>query len=415
MSLLARVLSRFGIGRLGQNAAYASIGLGTRAAIQAGYLILLSRWMGAQGYGLFAGSVAVVIIIALVSGWGISIVATQRVAREPGRAHALWATAIVQVAVSGFLLIVVLMLGSSFALMERVNIHSMLLLGVAELIALPLVQVVTSFCMALDRGASAAVSMCLVPAFRLLAMLCAVVAGVAGTPAHVAFLHFAGSIVGMLCGIFLIARIVGAPAWRNRLPLWNATTEGTRYAIGALVGTSYQEVDKVLLLQILGATVVGTYAAAFRVMSVFVLPIAALMGAALPRLFAAHGTSNYSRLLRMVALAAIGYAVAASVGAMLVSPFMPLVFGSGYVVSTRYLLMLSPWAVVFALHQSAAVGLTSTDRQGARVVVESLGLAIVVGVNLGLLRTLGAAASVSALLIAEIFMAVGCWLVMRRR
>lgn len=412
---LERLMARLGIGRLGQNTLLSTAGLSTRAVIQAGYLIVLSRWMGPHGYGLFAGSVAVAIIIALVSGWGVSYVLTQRVARDPASSRALWATAIVQVLLSGVLLIGVLILGSSVALVERVDIRSMLLLGFAELIALPLVQVVTGLCLALDRGATAAVSMCLIPAFRLFTMIVAVAAGVAGTPDHVAFLHFAGSVVGMLIAIYLVNRVDGAPAWPKRLPWRYVTAEGTRYAVGSLVGTSYQEVDKVLLLQILGATVVGTYTAAFRVMSVFVLPVTALMGAALPRLFAIHGTPSGSRMLKTITLAAVCYAAVATVAAALVAPLMPFVFGHAYAISTKYLLMLSPWALVFALHQSAAIGLTASDRQGARVMVESLGLALVIGMNLGLLRTMGVGASVLTLLTAEMFMACGCWLMMRRR
>ena len=57
------------------------------------------------------------------------------------------------------------MVGSGLALVERVDMLSMLLLGFAELVALPLVQAATSLCLALDRGATAAVSMCLVPPF----------------------------------------------------------------------------------------------------------------------------------------------------------------------------------------------------------------------------------------------------------
>jgi len=409
------LMARLGIGRLGQNALLSTAGLGMRAIIQAAYLIVLSRWMGPHGYGLFAGSVAAAIVIALVSGWGIAYVVTQQVARDHTRSHALWATAILQVLLSGILLIGVLVVGTGMALVERVDIRSMLLLGFAELVALPLVQAATSLCLALDRGAAAAVSMCLIPAFRLFSMIAAVAVGLAGTPDHVAFLHFAGSVVGMLVAIWLVNRVDGAPAWRERLSLPKATAEGARYAVGSLVGTSYQEVDKVLLLQILGATVAGTYTAAFRVMSVFVLPVAALMGAALPRLFAAHGTPGGFKLLKVVILIAVGYAALASIAAALIAPLMPLVFGAGYAASTRYLLLLSPWAFVFALHQSAAIGLTASNRQGARVVVESLGLAMVIGVNLWLLRTVGVGAAVLALLTSEVFMACGCWLMVRRR
>lgn len=406
---------RLGIGRLGQNALLSTLGLGTRAVIQAGYLIVLSRWMGPHGYGLFAGSVAAAIIIALVSGWGIAYVVTQQVARDRTKSHALWATAIMQVLLSGVLLVGVLMVGSGLMLVERVDIRSMVLLGFAELVALPLVQAATSLCLALERGATAAVSMCLVPAFRLFSVIVAVAVGISGTADHVAFLHFAGSVVGMLVAVYLVHRVDGAPDWRSRLSLPKATAAGTRYAVGSLVGTSYQEVDKVLLLQILGATVAGTYTAAFRVMSVFVLPIAALMGAALPRLFATHGTPAGAKLIRTVAVVALCYAVMAAIAAAVMSPLMPHVFGQDYAISTEYLLMLSPWAVVFALHQSAAIGLTASDRQGARVAVESLGLALVIGMDLWLLRSIGAGAAALALLTAEVFMACGCWLLMRRR
>lgn len=411
---LDSLMTWLGIGRLGQNAVLSTMGLGTRAIIQATYLIVLSRWMGAHGYGLFAGSVAAAIIISLISGWGISYVLTHEVSRDPTKSRGLWATAILQVSVSGVLLIGVLLLGSSVILVERVDIRSMLLLGFAELIALPLVQVATSLCLALDRGALAAISMCLIPAFRLVVMSVALMVGLVGTAAHVASLHFAGSVIGLLVAIYLIAQVDGGPVWRKRLPWFTATAGGTRYAIGSLVGTSYQEVDKVLLLQILGATVAGTYTAAFRVMSVFVLPVAALMGAALPRLFAAHGTPSGSMLLKTITLAAVGYAAVASFTAAIAAPLMPLIFGPGYAVSTKYLLMLSPWAFVFALHQSAAIGLTASGRQGARVLVESLGIALVIGVNLWLLRTVGAGAAVLALLTAEVFMASGCWMMMRR-
>src|SRR3546814_17242400 len=58
------------IGRLGQNTLLGTGGLAIRALIQAGYLLVLSRWLGASGYGLFAGSVAVAILGAPLAGWG---------------------------------------------------------------------------------------------------------------------------------------------------------------------------------------------------------------------------------------------------------------------------------------------------------------------------------------------------------
>jgi O-antigen/teichoic acid export membrane protein len=409
------LISRLGIGRLGRNALLSTIGLGTRAVIQAAYLIVLSHWMGPKGYGLFAGSVAAAILMAPISGWGIAIVLAQYVSRDRTTSPSLWATAILQIVMSGSLLVVILLVASSVALVDRVGIGSMLALGLAELIALPLVQVATAVCLALEKGAAAALSMCLVPAFRLIAVVAPMIIGMSGTPSRVAMLHFLGSVLGVIVALQIIKLVGGSPDWHKRLSLRRSITEGTHFATGALVGTSYQEIDKVFLLQILGATVAGTYTAAFRVMTVFVLPVSALMGAALPRMFAEHGSPKGAGMLRAVTLSAAGYGIVASLAAALISPLMPLVFGSGFEVSSRYLLMLSPWGIVFALHQSAATGLTAWGGQPARVLIEGLGIALVVVLDLSLMQSLGAGAAALALLVAELFMACGCWFFLHRQ
>src|SRR3546814_10749382 len=71
-----------------------------------------------------------------------------------------------------------------------------------------------------------------------------------------------------MLAIILIARLDGWPDWRARLGWRRASRQGTVYAIGRFVGSSYLEVDKVLMLQILGAVMVGSYTVGFRVLSV---------------------------------------------------------------------------------------------------------------------------------------------------
>src|SRR5579859_3680750 len=97
---LEGLMSWLGIGRLGRNALLSTMGLGTRAVIQAAYLIVLSHWMGPKGYGLFAGSVAAAILMAPISGWGIAVVLSQHVSRDRTKSQSLWAAAILQVALS---------------------------------------------------------------------------------------------------------------------------------------------------------------------------------------------------------------------------------------------------------------------------------------------------------------------------
>lgn len=402
-------------GRLGQNTLLGTTGLGARAVIQAGYLLILSRWLGADGYGLFAGSVAMAVLLAPLAQWGSGLLLTRSVARHPERSAGMWATALQQTgAIGGLLTIIVLGLAAVF-LHQRVSLGAMLLLALSELILLPMAQVASGACFALERGVSVAVSVCLVPFFRLAAIATMLLTGWAGTPANAAGGHFAGTVIGLVCAILLVRQLDAWPAWRDRHPLWPTLRRGTPYAMGRLVDTSYREVDKVLMLQMLGATVAGTYTAGFRVVSIFALPVAALVGATLPRLMVLQGSAGQPRTFRAVVLTASGFGVCASLVVALISSWVPHAFGPGYSATSQFVLWLSPWPFLYALHQTLAANLTATDRQKMRVAVEALGTVLVVAINLLLLQRLGPRASVLALLLAEAFMALGCWALARRR
>jgi O-antigen/teichoic acid export membrane protein len=120
--------------------------------------------------------------------------------------------------------------------------------------------------------------------------------------------------------------------------------------------------------------------------------------------------------MRAVAWAAAGYGVLAMGVAAAISPLMPWVFGADFADASHYVLLLSPWIPLFALHQVVVVGLTTTGRQPARVWVEGLGMLLLAALNLALLRPLGGDAAVLAITAAEVFMiGAGWWLLRHRR
>lgn len=402
-------------GRLGRNALLGSAGLGLRAVIQAGYLLVVSRWLGAEGYGLFAGSVALVTLGTPLANWGSSLLLTSHIARDRRSSRAMWATALVQTGVVGSLLVVCALVVSALMLHQRLPLLPMLLLALSELILLPAALAANSQCFALERGVASAITVCLVPLGRILALFAVVAMGLAASPEHAAAAHFAGSIAGLLAVFAVVAAIDGWPAWRARLPLRDATQQGTAYAISNAAGTSYQEVDKVLMLQILGAAAVGSYSVAFRVASIFILPIAALISATLPRLMALHGNGGQSGTSRALLAAALGYGLLAGIAMMIAAPFVPLLFGSGYEQATTYLLLLTPWPVLFAWRQCLAAGLTASNRQQLRSTVEMAGLALVVALNSILLSRIGETAAVASLLLTEAAVSVIFWMTIRNR
>lgn len=391
-------------GRLGKNTIAGTIGLGTRAALQAAYLLILSRWLGADGYGLFAGSVALMILFAPVVSWGSLLLVTRHIANDRRRSRAMWATALTQIGIMGGL-VVLAMLAVSTLLPQRLPIAPMLMLAVSELIMLPITWAATSQCYALERGPASAVAVCLGSVGRVLAMLVAVAGGVAATPANAAIAHFAGSGLAVAGAVVLVACVDGWPQWRSRMRLRESLRQGTPYAVSNVAGSGYQEVDKFLMLQSLGAAIVGPYTVAFRVVSIFLMPVTALISASLPRLMARAGSSDGRRTYRAMLLSGVGYGILAGAVIPLVEPWIPRVFGSDYAPATHYLGLLALWPPLFALRQCLATHLTAHSRQAMRSYVEMGGLGIVVVLNLLLLPRIGAEAAVLALLVAEVLVA----------
>jgi O-antigen/teichoic acid export membrane protein len=400
------------LGPLGLNTIYTSIGLCLRAAMQAFYLVLLSRWMGPHGYGLFAGSVAASVLLAPLAGWGIQFLLMERVGRNRDSAGAMWATALAQTVASGGLLSGFVICGA-LAMDERVALGAMLLLAVSELVLVPITQAASALLLAAGRGIGGSGVVCLAPAFRLLGVILLLGAGVEVTPSSVAVMHFAGAVLGAMAAILVVKRQTGPARWHERFALGKTSRLGTRYAIGALMATSYAEVDKLLMLQLVGATAAGLYTTAFRVIAVLAIPVAALINNALPRLFAAHGT-DWRRVFVAVAGVAAAYAVAAAVLALGAGPLMPVVFGAAFAEASGYTRMLAPWLVLYALHQVTAAGLTSLGRQGLRVAIESGGMAAVILLDLLLLPLLGGKGAALALGIAEAALAAGCGIALLR-
>ena len=392
-------------GLLGKNAILGTVGLGARAAIQIVYLLLVSRWLGAAGYGLFAGSVALVSLAGPLANWGSRYLIPKHIAKSHEHARAIWATALIQTCAMGSLLIIATLAMATAVLPEHLPLWPLTLLAVSELIFLPASQAASSQCLALERGSWAALSVSLVPAARTTLMLLTVASGVSAEPTTAALAHFAGSLIGIAGAYILVNHVNGGPPqWSHRLTLRDATKQGTSYALSNAAVNSYQEIDKVLMLQLLGAAIVGPYTVAFRVAAVFALPINALISATLPRLLTQHEqpqmAATYKAMLRM----GLAYGALAAIVMLVTAPAVPLVFGNDYAQASNYIAIMSPWPLLFALRNCIATKLTATNRQRSRTAVEIFGLVLVASLNLLMLSRYGAIAAIWSLLITELTM-----------
>ena len=393
-------------GKLGQNTLLGTAGLGARAIIQAGYLLAASRWLGAEGYGWFSGAVALAILGTPLANWGSSYLIPRHIARNRSSSRAIWATALAQTGIIGGLLSAGMIFLATMLPQQPLAWMPLLMLALSELVLLPITHAATSHCYALERGMVSAASMCLVPLGRLAWLLGFMGLGLGASPENAALAHFIGSLSGAVVAVVLVAWIDGWPMWCARLGFLQATREGSSYALSHAAGTSYQEVDKILMLQILGAAAVGTYTVAFRVSSIFVLPISALVGASLARLMRQHehgedARHTHSAMLRV----ALGYGLLAGIGMLFFSPWASWVFGEEYASASRLIMLLSPWPLLFSVRQVYATRLTASGRQRSRTAADLAGLAIIALLNLLLLPRAGEAGAAFSLLATEFLLA----------
>lgn len=406
--------SRFRLGGLGRNTLVTTSGLAARAALQAAYLIVLSRWLGAQGYGLFAGSVAAAILLAPLAGWGMGYVFTEKAAQWDGRLGALWRAVAWQAVLSGLFIALVVVAVIAITMKVRVSITDIAWLAFAELVAAPLTQVSAVALMALNRATLAAVTTCLIPLVRLLCVLALAISEAAPSVHAVVLAHCLGAVIASGVAMFIAARIAGrSDGRRGAMPGWRTlATAGWPYAVSAFAGSAYFEIDKVLILQLVGAGEAGTYTAAFRVVLVLALPVMALQGNALPRLFAAERSEQEGLLVKRMVTASLGYGVLAMLFALTVAPLMPLLFGPGFQATSRFVAMLSIWVPLFALHLCGATALMAAGAKIWRAAIGFSGLALVVALDLLLLPRMGVDGAILALLIAETIMAIACWMLL---
>jgi O-antigen/teichoic acid export membrane protein len=185
--------------------------------------------------------------------------------------------------------------------------------------------------------------------------------------------------------------------------------DGAPYALGALVGLGYLEVDKVLILQLAGPTAAGVYTAAFRVAMVLFIPVTALLANALPRLMAARQAGETLSLLPRVVVTTLVYATLAALLAQSAAPLMPVVFGVEFAAASGVLALLAGWLPLATLHQCGATALLAHGHKTLRLLVETVGVGVVVGANLVLLPAWGAGGAVGALICAEAQMSIACW------
>lgn len=365
-------LTRWRPGRIARNTAHASIWNLARIGLQATSLILMARVLGATGYGALAGSVALFMTFGQLTGLGSGVALVRHTARG-GELRGRFAVTERAYLLSGFALLAAVWPLAVMLLGSAVPLAALASFAIAEVLIAPaLLPLVYSY-QAEERMFLSSAIGTLAPMARLAAIVSVAILGLRDITSF-AQLYLAWLVLTVAVTLYFawphgVASTVSTNTTRR------AIREGLPYAVSGVALTAGSELDKTVLLRLVGEAVTGPYAAAYRIASAAMLPVNALILAAAPRLFRASSASN-TRLAATMLAVVMGYAGIAAAALWLLAPLAPWLLGRGFDNAAPLLRALCFIVVTGSLRQYVTALLTTRDLQASRNVIEIGGVCV---------------------------------------
>ncbi|MBB3997902.1 lipopolysaccharide biosynthesis protein [Aureimonas pseudogalii] len=397
---------------LAKNTFFYAINFGSQILVQLGYFVLISRSLGPAGYGVFASVTAVALFVGVFVGWGSDRLLIQKVTvdhdafpRQLGHALILNALTVVP-------LFAATLLAFHYLDTSGLSWTGLFLILLADIVFRKLTMISTFAFMAFDRAATQTCIDIGSQLFRLAAAALAFVLVPDLTLDIWAAFYVAGSALSAAAAFGWMLWKLGRPVWNfERNSLWM----GFLFSLEFASVNGVKDLDKPVVVQVLGPELGGIYTAAFRIVDAASAPIRAFLYATYTRYFrAAKGSREASVAfgVRMVPYACL-LSAAAALGIIVCAQFVPLVIGPEYESIVTPLRWLAIHPLMLGLMGVGADILRAIDRQGVRVVImASSTIAIVpfcwIGATYG-----GLTGAVAARLLVQTSLVAASWLGVR--
>lgn len=364
---------------LTRNTMYYGFNFGFQIVTQFGFFVLISRALGPGGYGIFASVSAVALLVSVFVGWGSDHLLIQKVAVRRQEFQAYFGRALLLIFMT--LLPAVLI---AFVLLHFLETGELSLLGIASIIAAECAfRKITFLCSASYMAHDRAGKQFLIDNGNLVLRLGAIAVLVAVSD-RVALnswaIWYAGAnALAALFSIGMVLRDLGRP----RLIL-----DGFDFKLGFLFSLEFasvsglRDLDKPVVVQVLGADQAGIYTAAFRILDAATAPVRAILYATYTRYFrhadkgAEHGIAFGIRVLPFIS--ALGVAIAVAV--FLLAGYVPAILGSEYQDSVELIRILAFYPLMLGAAGIGADIMRSIGMQGTRVVLILISNFAVIGI-----------------------------------
>lgn len=395
-------------GSLAANTALATFWQLVRVGVQLLWTIVIARSLGIADYGRLSGIVGFAALLATFTGIGFALLMLQQVAREPERLGVYWRKSWTSILVLGSA--ISLLFAGIGPLLLGGHAWLYLLVGVTELICLPLTMACSYAFQAHARMGVANLLYVFVPAANLIAGLSFVASGVTRDLDHYIGFHAVFASIATAAACLVVVRLL-RPAPAPLTVSRHETSEAAGFSVMRLADNGLNAFDKTLVLRLAGTEVAGAYTAAFRIVTVLTLPVTSLAMSALPRLFRAHGRDeeHTSRFVTKLMFHTIGFGLLSAVAMWLCAPVLPWLLGPSFApaVDAARWLCLSP--LLFGLCSVGSSILLTRGRRNQRILSQCAGMAAMIVAGITLMPRYGLAGATLTLLVAQATTAVLVW------
>jgi O-antigen/teichoic acid export membrane protein len=396
--------------RLSRNAAWSFSGQIARVGLQGAYFVIVARVLGVDGFGAFAGVVALVALASPYASLGALNLLVKHVSTGSNSAVVQFSNGVLVTFVVGAAFIVLLVLAAPGVAPAGVLAGTIAMIGTADIIAGNLILIAGSLGQARERLMSTALYPTLLNAGRLLGLIVVVALVPDADLTAVAASYVVSS-------VFLSSAVVGTIFYRLGGFRGDAATfaaqwkEGLLFAVSMSAQNIYNDIDKTMLarLDTLGAA--GIYAAAYRILDFTFVPMRAALAAVYPRFFksGANGLRSALAVSKTIVLPGIAYAVVVAAALLLGSTAIPVVLGAEYSQSVGAVQMLAALPLLRWIHYLAADSLTGAGYQGARTACQ-IGVAVInIGLNFWLITDYSWTGAVLSTLISDSLLGIILW------
>ncbi|WP_374276229.1 oligosaccharide flippase family protein [Azonexus sp.] len=389
-------------GQLARNTVLATGWQGLRLAFQFAYLIVVARLLGAAGYGTFSGIVALAATLSPLAGAGFGLILVKQVSRHPESFPRYWGKALSAITISAPLLILAMGAMAAVILPDTGETLALLIVGVSELLLVPLVAACANAYQAHERLGASIFNFVLLNGGRLLAMGALTLHNRHPNLNLFALAYLAGTALPAALSLAIATRTFGRPVAELR-GLAGGLWEGLGFAASGVTGVAQAEIDKSLLLRLDSAIATGTYSVATRIVFAACTPLISYMLAAVPRLFRAgtNGIVGIRRTAGILLVPVLVYGVLAGGAIYLLAPWLPAVLGEGFASSVSVIRMLAPLPCLIGVSSLLLAVLSCSGAQAARIGIELAALGLGIGLNIALIPALGVSGTVYAALASQ--------------